>query len=325
MAVKPVQLIEWIIAVDKEPTPLFLLDSLLESDAAALVTGPATRGYKTWFLFQVAMCLASGKSCSLLKPTIEEGVPVLVLELEGPRKPTRNRFAMLENGSGISLEKDCGNRFWFLHRPTFFLDSAENIAEIARFIQEKNIKFVGIDTLAKAIRGDENSAKDIGDAMRGIDQLRKAGTGCSVMYLHHLHKPNYQVQDEDIDSESRGSSALAGFYDEHFAIRKKFISQKYLDLTLRANQMEEQYFTIQWHIDKEKNSAVLDMKKVDDTKLSQEFLDSCMIKLVAERPYSKNDLQQLWGVPKITVTTVIDQLVEEGVLEQSGTRKWKIK
>lgn len=325
MALKPKQLKEWIKEVDEEPTPRFLIENIIESDAAVLVTGPATRGYKTWFLFQTALCLASGKPHSLLKPVVGEGVPTLILELEGPRKPTRNRFAMLENGSGISVEKDCGDRFWFLHRPSFFLDSPENVAEIAQFIKEKGIRFIGVDTLAKAMRGDENSAKDIGDAMRGIDQLRKSGVGCSVMYLHHLHKPNYQVQDEDIDSESRGSSALAGFYDIHIAKRKKFSAQKYLDVTIRANQMEEQFYTVQWHIDKEKNSAVLDMRKVEEMKLSQEFLDTCMHQLVAERLYGKNELQRLWGIPKPTVSDVIDRLTEEGVLEQSGARKWKVK
>jgi hypothetical protein len=68
-----------------------------------------------------------------------------------------------------------------------------------------------IDTLARClIGGDENSAKDIGLAIAGIDRLRTA-LRCAALLVHHSGKNS--------DTE-RGSSALRGAADTMLALSK---------------------------------------------------------------------------------------------------------
>lgn len=60
-----------------------------------------------------------------------------------------------------------------------------------------------VDTLARCfVGGDENSARDAGLFVSGVDRI-KAATGAAVLILHHLNK----------SGDARGSTAFAGAFD----------------------------------------------------------------------------------------------------------------
>jgi hypothetical protein len=76
-------------------------------------------------------------------------------------------------------------------------------------------RFVIVDTLARAMTGDESSARDAGRFVTAVDALmakiRGAGQPCCVLLVHHSRK----------DGEIyRGSSALRGAADFEFEMRR---------------------------------------------------------------------------------------------------------
>ncbi len=66
-----------------------------------------------------------------------------------------------------------------------------------------------IDTLHRNMQGDENSAQDIGDFIRGIDSIRLR-YGCAVLVVHHSGHGD--------KGRSRGSSSIKGAVDTEIAL-----------------------------------------------------------------------------------------------------------
>jgi hypothetical protein len=84
--------------------------------------------------------------------------------------------------------------------PTQIADEAKRAREHFEF----PVRAIVIDTLARAMSGDENSAKDMGNLIAGADAIRMA-TGAHVCLVHHEGK--------DSDKGMRGSNALLGAVD----------------------------------------------------------------------------------------------------------------
>src|SRR5438034_1345408 len=70
---------------------------------------------------------------------------------------------------------------------------------------------VGVDTLARCfVGGEENSAKDMGLFVAGLDRLR-AATGAAVLVVHHTGRES---------GRERGSTALSGAVDTLMVIER---------------------------------------------------------------------------------------------------------
>jgi hypothetical protein len=325
MPFTPPLLRDWCAEVDADPSPEWLVEDLILSDAAVLMSGAPTRSFKSWLAFQLALTVATGKPQGQLRPGKElEGVGagVLILEFEGPRKSTRNRFRMLENSNNMRVD-DVEN-LWFSHREERYLDDPQDIEDITRFVARNNIKLVILDTFAKCSRGDENSAKDTSRTMHGLDKLRNAGAAC--VYIHHTRKPPMNAATQDVDDEIRGSSALAGFYDVHLALRRRREEQAHIDLTVRSNEAEEKYFTVQWHIDGEADTALLDLRRVDEVgELTDSFCEERIAQVLdTTKTYGKAALMRHWpDLDRHTGNEVLKRLIKMQRLSMDGG-KYKV-
>jgi hypothetical protein len=94
---------------------------------------------------------------------------------------------------------------YFLAVPVDLRDpnTVDDLIEAIRVLAEP--KLVVVDTMARSmVGGDENSAKDVGEFIAGIDRLRSE-FGCAVLLVHHAKKADARVE--------RGSSALRGAAD----------------------------------------------------------------------------------------------------------------
>jgi RecA-family ATPase len=161
---KPVELghwYDWVTALDE---PEFLIDHTILSDACLMMTGPATIGFKSWTSFLLAEIIACGGSYEGLTASNRDGLPVLILEEEGPRKPTASRFEMIAKGCNLDWPKARKN-ILMSHRLGIKLDDPKWSNAISKSVEDEGVKFVVIDTLAKTMQGDENSAQAIGKAM----------------------------------------------------------------------------------------------------------------------------------------------------------------
>lgn len=92
----------------------------------------------------------------------------------------------------------------FLPHPVAFMDRGETqrFIEVLLALPDRPALIV-VDTLARCmIGGEENSARDVGLFIAGLDRVREA-TGAAVLVIHHTGK----------GGDTRGSSALPGALD----------------------------------------------------------------------------------------------------------------
>jgi 5S rRNA maturation endonuclease (ribonuclease M5) len=92
----------------------------------------------------------------------------------------------------------------------------ESIDKLLRTIDSLNTEFscLVIDTVARSMTGEENSATDMSAFVRGCDAI-KHHTGCGLLAIHHAGKD----ASRGINS-MRGSSALAGAADTVLSVGK---------------------------------------------------------------------------------------------------------
>lgn len=83
------------------------------------------------------------------------------------------------------------------------LTSVHDVTDLTQLIEMLGVRLVIIDTFARLTLGaEENSSKDLGPVLEGLERLRKATNGGSVLVVHHSPK--------DESRGPRGSSAILG-------------------------------------------------------------------------------------------------------------------
>ncbi len=309
----PQRVDEWCASVKDEQK--WLLEKLMPADAAILVSGKAKRAYKSWIAFQVAICLSTGRNAGPLVPVDTAGIPVLVLEAEGARASTRDRWRWLASGNELRMS-DLKN-IHFSHRANIFLDSSVWLDQVCKYIETHGIKFVIVDPLAMFSQGDENSSRDMVRLMHSFVSMK--AQSATVMFCHHLTKTQ-QDWVRDIDEEVRGSSAIAGFYDQHWGLRKKQDTQRYLDLMIRSKDGPEHNFELEWEISEMYERASFTMTKVEEGQMSGRAKGDALLKLKPRMTYTLTDLQRLWGCNKMEASELVFSFVDTGKVQlKDGT------
>lgn len=216
---RPPTLAAWAAEVEASAEPTFIIPVFIPADNLILLSGQPKDGRKTFFAMLTALVAATGKTVGPLK--CERPVPVLYIYREGAERPTLQRFKALAVGHGFGPVAEIEN-LYFHHRGNFWLDHGDWVADVCEFIREMGIKLVYIDTFAKSCQSDENSSRDMGVAVQQCEKLRDAGA--TVVLVHHLKKGGHTLSNgrsgfPEPDKDLRGSSALAGAYETHWAVR----------------------------------------------------------------------------------------------------------
>lgn len=254
----PPLLAEWAADVESDKSPSFIISGILPTDNLVLLSGLPKESHKTWFAMLTALVASSGKNVGVLE--CETRTPVLYIYQEGARLATLNRFRAICTANGLG-ELESLEGFWFHHRSNFLLEKKEDVADVCNFVKEKGIGVVYIDTLAKSISGDENSAKEIGFIIRATSEIREAGA--TVVLVHHLRKGSPTLTAgtsgyPDPDKDLRGSGALAGAYETHWAIRAypcKNPRDRKQSLLIGGKEAEWRHYEYGWKITQEKDEA----------------------------------------------------------------------
>lgn len=241
---KPQPLHQWVAEALANPDPQWLLPGFIPAQGLVIIAGRPKLAKKSWFAYAAAMSMASGRTAGPFSPS--RRVPVLFYSREGAPGPIANRFLLLEKGMGISISQ-CDNLYW-VQNGGVFLDEPNHVKQICKTIEELKIECTFWDTFARSFRGDENKAKDVGAALRGVEKLRDAGSA-SVL-VHHLGKSEKPTLGgtPDPDAGLRGSSALAGAYDNIVNIQQleidgaseswAIVGGKYLDFHAYRQEWE---------------------------------------------------------------------------------------
>lgn len=312
----PPLLEDWREKVRADKSPPWLLEPFVPAAARVWVTGPPKMAKKTWLAFEIVRALASGRQYGFFKPTYKEGINCLVVEKEGTPKFNEWRWAALEKGQQFEVPH---NRVRIDFGSSLKLDNPKWKDRLLELVARHNIQFVLIDSLAKCMSGDENSAQDCGKVLDTIDAIRRLG--CTVMYLDHLHKiKDKDAEEEDIDEQGRGSSAKAGYYDTHLALRPESKGAEIVKLAVRNRDAPETYFRVVWSISKDLGVAELHMEEFNpNAPISNEMLVNCTEALKVGTVYKMNAITELWKLPRTVASRVLEQLVQGGLITRTAS------
>jgi RecA-family ATPase len=177
------------------PEPGWLIKGVLPARAFCVLYGEPECG-KTFVALSLALSIAAGHSwCG---KTTAPG-SVLYVAAEG-LFGLRLRVRAYQQKHRLTPE-----RIRYLGE-AFNLLNPSDIQEVLLVLKAANFcpHLIVLDTLARLIVGaDENSARDMGQAISGIDELR-CRTSATVLVVHHTRK---------VGNSERGSSALRGAAD----------------------------------------------------------------------------------------------------------------
>ncbi|BDG59920.1 AAA family ATPase [Caldinitratiruptor microaerophilus] len=185
------------------PAPDWLIEGVaVRGSLSVLYSQPKTG--KSFLALDLALHVASG--VVWMGHATRKGRVVYVLA-EGQGDLSNRIRAWLEQHRGVPVPDDAVT---FVLRPVNLLSQADvdGFLQYTATMPEPPALII-FDTLARCLpAGDENSAKDVGEAVQALDRIR-AETGAAVLVLHHTNKAGQQ---------ERGSTALRGAVDGMFVL-----------------------------------------------------------------------------------------------------------
>lgn len=189
--------------------PSDFVEGLLTTGGASVIYGPSNCG-KTFWIMDLAVSVSTGRHFRG-DLEVDQGAVVYVA-LEGSSGIKNRVEAMKREGL---LPKDAPLFFCFY--PVSLLEPGHSarLAESVRLAAEQSdiaCRLVVIDTLSRAMAGgDENSGRDMSEAVKAIDAIR-AATGAHVAIVHHCGK--------DEARGARGHSSLRAAVDTEIEVSR---------------------------------------------------------------------------------------------------------
>lgn len=194
-----------------KPKPIdWLITDLIETDCLGMVYGDSGVG-KTFMVLDMALSVATGIPYHS-KP-VKQGA-VFYIAGEGRNGITRRRGAW-QHQRGVTQEQMemapiyCSDGSLILN-----MASAKDIVQAAIDLTQKageEPRLVVLDTLARTMEGDENSAKDFNHYLQAATAIQDRFK-CTVLIVHHTGKDNGRG--------ARGSSAIKAGMDFSYALEK---------------------------------------------------------------------------------------------------------
>jgi hypothetical protein len=200
-------------AITNRPAAVPIVDGILYADTTAQLVGNSA-SYKSFQALAITEAVAGGHDWQGYKT---RKMPTVYVSAEGAAG-LGQRIKALQ----IRHQRPCKAQFILqavqIHKPE---DVDELLVAIAQLPEKPGL--IVLDTLARCfVGGDENSAKDAGLFVAGLDRIRQA-TGATVVIVHHNNR----------SGTSRGSSAFEGAMDtiiqaskNHTTISLKCMKQK---------------------------------------------------------------------------------------------------
>lgn len=184
----------------------YLIKGLLPRRGMAVIWGPPKCG-KSFFAFDIAMHIAIGQPYRDCR--VQQG-SVAYLALEGGGGFPARKTAWEDRNLGDHVDPN-DVPFYLLHDMALDLINQHDalIACIREQIPEPPA-VVFIDTLNRALNGDENSSSDMGNFISAADAIT-AALGCLTVIIHHCGIAK---------NRPRGHTSLAGAADAQIAVER---------------------------------------------------------------------------------------------------------
>lgn len=190
--------------IESLPDPRWLIEPYIQEGAFVLFYSDSGIG-KSFVALEWALGLATGQ-LALGQVHSQGAVAYIAAEGIGGYKKRLRAWRVdrqIEDLAGLTFFRGAYN----LMNPVVVRDLQHALAALPR-----RPRLLVIDTLARCAPGaDENSAKDMGIFVQGVDQLRLS-LECAVLVIHHSGRAG---------SHERGSTALRAAADIVFSLERK--------------------------------------------------------------------------------------------------------
>ncbi len=281
------------------PEPVWAIPNLLPVGLTILAGRPKVG--KSWLALQIALAVASGGHA--LSQPVEQG-PVLYLALEDP--PRRLKERMLKQGWSSDLPADfmCLGEF---EKQIGDLGNGGG-ERLARQIELRGYRFVVIDTLSRAVSGDQNDVAVMTRALAPI-QATAHDHNCPVMMPDHHRKITGAGPDAITDilgSTAKGAMAdtIWGLYRERGKVGAK--------LLITGRDVEEQTLALSWDRELRCWHCEGDAHELELTERKQEILDA----LEDLGRAGVVDIAKAVGQPKSNTHNRLQDLVNAGLVKR---------
>lgn len=194
----------WLNEVLPDVDPI--LEETFDAGDKVAVIGSSKRK-KSFFIQQMALCLASGRP--FLSWTPKQPRRVYFAQFEVQEKHFQTRLKYLCRGLGFS-PADLGDRFRILNARGLGLSGPDGLERIKPDILNFKPEVIVLDPLYKISSGVENTAEDTKIILAAFDSLAEE-TGAAVLYTHHDAKGI--AGDRDIRDRGAGSNVIGRDYD----------------------------------------------------------------------------------------------------------------
>jgi len=245
---------------DSIDTPLDLLtaDNILSTDwpetvwavpgllpVGLTILAGAPKVGKSWLALQFAQAVAAGGVVFGLR--VEAG-PVLYLALEDP--PRRLQERMKKQNWPLGLDADFMTVGSFINKIGDLRNGGGE--RLARQIERRGYRLVAVDTLSRAVAGDQNDVAEMTAWLTPIQEIAHV-KNCSIILIDHHRKSGGFYQDAIADIlGSTGKGAMAdtaiGLYRERGKIGAKLVitGREVIERTL---DLRMDWFTGCWQLD----------------------------------------------------------------------------
>ena len=200
------------------PDPEWFIKGVIPKNATVVIYGPAGCG-KTFVALSMALSISSGHQWCKKKTT--KGA-VLYVAAEG-LYGLKNRVRAYQQQHRFGAAD-----IHYLGVPVNLL-KPDDITDFIKVLAARGIRpaLIILDTLARVIvGGDENSARDMGIAVEGIERIKRE-TSATVLVVHHTGKKG---------ETERGSSALRGAADAMIVCSRESES---MTVSMRCDKMKD--------------------------------------------------------------------------------------
>lgn len=278
-----------------------LIDGTLDRRTLAVLGGYWGTG-KSFIATDWACCVATGKAW--------QGRPV---RLRGPVL-----YVVAEGAHGFNARIEAWeNAYDRLAGALFTMPSPVNLmnrnatAPVAEYAAAIGAELVIVDTLSRCMTGaDENSAKDMSTAVANMDLIRTAGTGRTVLVVHHTGKDRTTM---------RGSSALEGAADTVYQVETSEAGGIRLARTKRKDGPLDDVVRLRLSVPSADGSPVVNADTRTDTSGTAETVLSVFMSAFSETGAMKADLRKACNLAPSSFDRGVNELLKAGLLRRTGT------
>lgn len=282
------------------PSPEPLIDNTLDLRTVSLLVGAWATG-KSFLALDWSLCIATGKAWQ--GRDVARG-RVLYVAAEGAYG-LQKRVNAWEVAWQTKVDPDA----FYVLPMAVQIASRNSLANLLTITSELQPRLIVVDTLARCAVGlDENSSKDMGLFVRGLDKIRDSMNAGTVLAVHHTGKDK---------TTARGSSAIEGAMDAVYQLRGDSRLMK-LERSKRKDGPVHDQKTLCLEEVPGTDSVVVSTGRVDMTR-TLERLMSGFVSTFGTTGASKAELRSVLDMPTGSFHRGLNQALEQGLLINDGT------